>query len=457
MTGIGLFLLMTLTLVANVTTPAALAASGAPSPSPKPATPIEHFLVVMQENHTFDNYFGTYPGADGIPAGTCMPVQPNNPANKDCIKPFHLVGGKSTDLDHSAQTSKLQYANGQMNGFVEALEERNQDGAMAMGYYNDEELPYYWNLADQYVLFDRFFSSTTDGSDANHMYWVAASPSNRQAEASPDGYGDLETIFDRLQASGVSWKFYVQNYDPKLTYRTVTQYPGNRASQVIWVPLLKIPRFIDDPKLSSHIVPLTEYFDDLHNGTLPAVSYIVPSGASEHPPSSLISGQRFVQSLINSLMQSSSWKSSAFMLAYDDWGGWYDHVKPPAVDQYGYGFRVPALLVSPYAKQGYIDNTTLDFTSMLKFIEQNWNVKPLTERDAKANNLLDAFDFTAPPRQAAFVSWDRHPTVTPEPRRGVLYAAYGGALGITGLIIASALLLPRRRRWFVRARTGSAT
>jgi phospholipase C len=455
MTSISLLLLMTLTLVANATAPATLAAPGATSSSPKAATPIEHFLVVMQENHTFDNYFGTYPGADGIPADTCMPVEPNNPANKDCVKPFHLVGGKSSDLDHSAQTSKLQYANGQMNGFVSALEERNQDGAMAMGYYNDEELPYYWNLADEYVLFDRFFSSSSDGSDSNHMFWVAAAPSDRKAEASPDGYGDLETIFDRLQASGVSWKFYVQNYDPKLTYRTVAQYPGNRASQVIWVPLLKIPRFIDDPTLSSHIVPLTEYFDDLHNGTLPAVSYIVPSGASEHPPSSLVSGQRFVQSLINSLMQSSSWDSSAFILAYDDWGGWYDHVKPPVVDQYGYGFRVPALLISPYAKRGYVDSTTLDFASMLKFIEQNWNLTPLTARDAKANNFLDAFDFTASPREPAFVSWDREPAVLPEPRRGVLYAAYGGALGLTGLIIATALLLPRRRRRL--ARTGSTT
>ena len=155
--------------------------------------------------------------------------------------------------------------------------------------------------------------------------------------------------------------------------------------------------------LSSHIVDLSQYFIDLQNGTLPAVSYIVPSGASEHPPSSLMSGQRFVKNIIQELMRSTSWDSSAFMLAYDDWGGWYDHVPPIPVDKYGYGPRVPALLISPYAKTGYIDHTVLDFTSMLKFIEQNWNIAPLAERDANANNLLSAFDFNQSPRLPIFL------------------------------------------------------
>ncbi len=420
--------------------------AAAPASASQTKTPIKHFISVMQENHTFDNYFGTYPGVDGIPANTCMPVDPFDPKNTQCIKPFHLAGGKSTDLDHSEAAYADQYDDGKMDGFVWALDQHRQDGSMTMGYYNDQELPYYWNLADQYTLFDRFFSSATDGSNSNHMFWVTASPMSTKEEHSPDGYGDLQTIFDRLQASGVSWKFYVQNYEPKLTYRTLDQFAGNRASQVIWVPLLKFPRFIDDPALSSHIVNLDEYYTDLQNGTLPAVSYIVPSGASEHPPSSLIAGQRFVQSLITALMQSKAWNSSALLLSYDDWGGWYDHVKPPVVDAYGDGFRVPALLVSPYAKQGYIDSTTLDFTSILKFIEDNWSVAPLTERDAKASNFLDAFDFSAPPREAAFISWDRNAVEQPAPRRPVLYAAYGGALGVAIIALGSALLFARRRR-----------
>jgi phospholipase C len=134
------------------------------------------------------------------------------------------------------------------------------------------------------------------------------------------------------------------------------------------------------------------------------------------------------------------------MWTYDDWGGWYDHVPPPAVDEWGYGFRAPALLVSPYAKPGYIDSTTLDFTSMLKFIEENWNVPPIAERDANANNFLDAFDFSAPPRDAAFVGWVRNPADRLEPNRSVLYLTYGGAISVTGGCVVLALFIARRRR-----------
>ena len=125
----------------------------------KPNTPIEHFVVLMQENHTFDNYFGTYPGADGIPEGVCMPVDPTDPANTECVEPCHIGDRPSEDLDHSLPTFKLQYNEGKLDGFVYALYKRNQNGAMAMAYYDDRELPFYWNLADEYVLFDKFFTS----------------------------------------------------------------------------------------------------------------------------------------------------------------------------------------------------------------------------------------------------------------------------------------------------------
>ena len=330
----------------------------------------------MQENHSFDNYFGTYPGADGIPAGTKMPIDPII-----LLQDMSLPGTSAIPLLRISATAQQsyrdQYNNGKMDGFVSALNKRNQDGKLAMGYYDDRDIPYYWNLADNYVLFDQFFSSAMDGSFSNHMYWVAGIPSVAPKGVNlSDVLANLPTIFDRLQAAGVSWKFYVQNYDPTITYRDIGT-SGNRASQVIWVPLLNFDRFIDDPTLSSHIVDLSQYFIDLDNGTLPAVSYIVPSGASEHPPSSLMSGQRFVKNILQELMRSTAWDSSAFMLAYDDWGGWYDHVTPIQVDKYGYGPRIPVLLISPYAKTGYIDHTVLDFTSMLKFIEQNWNIAPL--------------------------------------------------------------------------------
>src|ERR1043165_9933634 len=375
------------------------------SQSSKPNTPIEHFIVLMQENHTFDNYFGTYPGADGIPAGVCMPVDPFDKTNKDCVQPYHIGDRPIDDLDHSLGTFEAQYNDGKLDGFVYALNQRNQNGALTMGYYDGSDLPYYWNLADEYVLFDRFFSSDHGGSFANHMFWATAQGGGNRITT--NGYSDLTTIFDRLEERGISWKFYVQNYDPNITYRNASQISGNRSSQIIWVPLLNIDRFIDNPKLSSHIVDLNQYYVDLENGTLPAVAYIAPAGASEHPPGSIRSGQKFVKALIQALMRSDSWNSSAFLLLYDDWGGWYDHVKPPQVDKSGYGLRVPAILISPYARRGHIDSTVLDFTSVPKFIEENWNLKPLAERDAKANSFMKAFNFSQPPRAPFFIPFER--------------------------------------------------
>jgi phospholipase C len=394
-------------------------------------TPIEHFIVLMQENHSFDNYFGYYPGANGIPEGTCIPYDPFDPES-DCVEPFRLGDGlvENDDPDHSEETHWVQFNEGLMNGFVYALDRRAQDGRLAMGYYDEEELPYYWNIADEYVLFDNFFSSVHGGSFDNHMYWAAGRTLYTSDVATvQDVLATVPTIFDRLEEKGISWKFYVQNYEPELNYRSSHLYPMNRASQVIWVPLLSFDRFIDDPSLSSHIVNLDEYYDDLVNGTLPSVAFMVPSGPSEHPPSSVLSGQRFVRTLLQRLMQSPYWSSSAFMWTYDDWGGWYDHVVPPTVDDYGYGFRVPALLVSSYARHGHIDSTQLDYTSMLKFIEENWGLEPLADRDRQANNFLDAFDFSSPPRQAVFVTFERgegeHKV---QPRRDVIYIAYGAAL-----------------------------
>jgi phospholipase C len=423
-----------LVLVICVLVPTAHVRADVPAQEPKPSTPIEHFVVLMQENHTFDNYFGTYPEADGIPAGVCMPVDPFDQTHPECIEPFHIGDRPSEDLDHSLPTFTLQYNEGQLDGFVYALYKRNQNGALSMAYYDERELPYYWNLADEYVLFDKFFSSDHGGSFSNHIYWVAAEHGGNGVSA--DGYPDLVTIFDRLEEKGISWKFYVQNYDPNINYRTAHMILGNRASQVIWVPLLNIPRFLDDPELSSHIVDLSEYYTDLENGTLPAVAYIVPSGASEHPPSSVRSGQKFVKTLIQTLMRSDVWERSAFLLVYDDWGGWYDHVEPPQVDEHGYGFRVPAILVSPYAKRGHIDSTVLDFTSILKFIEDNWDLEPIAERDANANSLASAFDFSMAPREPVFIPFERvvHEERI-EPRRIVIYAAYGGALLLCVLLM----------------------
>ena len=173
------------------------------------------------------------------------------------------------------------------------------------------------------------------------------------------------------------------------------------------MPLLAYARYLDNPRLFSKIVNLDQYYEDAARGDLPAVSFIAPSGDSEHPPGSVQAGQNLVRSLVTQLMRSPLWNTSAFLWSYDDWGGWYDHVAPPQIDAHGYGFRVPALLVSPYARRGHVDHTTLDFTSALKFIERNWKVDPLAERDRNANTFLNAFDFTAPPRKPVLLDTER--------------------------------------------------
>jgi phospholipase C len=407
-----------------------------------PRTPIHHFVYLLQENHTFDNYFGTYGrGSSGIPKGVCMPINLGDP-KAGCIKPFRLGGRAVSDLGHNPIIYRGQFNNGRMNGFANIFRLQGVDPTEVMGYYDDRDIPYYWNLADNYVLFDHFFSSARDGSGANHMFWVGGYPAEPQNP--PKGGFTKPTIFDRLEKAGVSWKFYVSNYDPKINYRAHTT--GDRASQVVWVPLLGYARFIDDPKLASHIVPLTQYYKDLANGTLPAVSYIAPSGASEHPPGSVQSGERFVRTLINNLMASTSWSSSAFLLGYDDWGGWYDHVRPPRVDSFGYGFRVPALLISPYARHGRVDHTTLDFTSGLKFIEENWGLAPLTTRDAKAKSLTSAFDFGAPPREAQIIASTRDVVTPLRAKRSIIYPAYGIGAGLVVLLMGVALFRSRRSR-----------
>ncbi len=411
----------------------------------EPKTPIEHFVFLFQENHTFDNYFGTREGVDGIPEGTCMPRVAGT--TRPCVRPFHIGQRGVTDLAHTKAAFEQQLNGGAMDGFVEANSRDGRDGTITMGYYDDRDLPYYWNIADEYVIFDRFFASAFGGSVTNHMFAVAAHPgaTGKSEQIPEEGWGDLPTIFDRLDEAGVSWKFYIQNYDPTITYRTRDTAEVDRAAQVIWAPVLAYERYIDDPEFSSRIVDMEEYYKDAAEGNLPAVSYLVPSGASEHPPGSIQAGQNFVRSLINELKRSEHWESSAFFWTYDDWGGWYDHVIPPKVDEFGLGFRVPALLVSPYAKRGFVSSDTSDFTSILAFIESNWNLKPLTDRDARANDMMEAFDFNRPPRPPVFLNLERDVPEPDRPYTPPVYAAYTGALGLTAVLAALATVRSRKR------------
>jgi hypothetical protein len=364
---------------------AQLAVALALAAAPAPATPIEHFVVLMQENHSFDNYFGTFPGADGIPPGTCMPVGRDR---RPCVRPFHLGGRSTPDPAHDTGMHR-------MDGFVRAASRDSQSVERSvMGYYDGRDLPFYWNVAEEYVLFDRFFAASPSGSVANHRLWA----------------GD---VFRRLEARGITWRFYVQDHDPRL---------GRGSAQAVRVP-------VRDPR---HVVDLDEFYEDLERGRLPAVSYIAPAGASEHPPGRVSSGATLTRALITALARSSAWETSAFMWTYDEPGGWFDHVRPPR----GAGFRVPALLVSPYARRGYVDSTPLDTTSIPTFIKRNWRLGPGAGRPT----LGRAFDFSQVPREARIVSADRQRAQRRQTRIWVIYLGYGAALAVAVGLIAWARL-----------------
>jgi phospholipase C len=417
-----------------------LPAAASPVEDTPTTTPIKHVVWMMQDNHSFDNYFGTYPGADGIPSGVCQRVNLNRQSTKGCVRPFHIGDMPIEDLSQGPGVQRRQYNGGRMDGFVASYRRLGLDGTSAMGYYDGSDIPFHWNAADQYVLFDRFFASTKVGSREAYLYWVAGNaPTGQTPLRNNSGYETLPTIFDELAKRQIPAKFYVEDLDAAATRG---ESGVNRGSQLVKVPLLGMERFRDGGRLAGQVVDLSEYYRDLRNGTLPAVSYIVTTSSSENPPTDPSAGSRAVRKVTSELMKSSAWSTSALMWTYDGWGGWYDHVPPPRVDSRGYGFRVPALLVSPYAKKGVVNHTVLDYTAMLHFIEANWNIKPLSIRDRQSAGLASAFDFTAPPRPGALLPWTwpapqvRAAINSPAP---VIYAVYGVAAALALALVGLAV------------------
>ena len=409
------------------------------------ATPIKHFIFVMQASHTFDNYFGSYPGADGIPKNACQPLAlasagPRHP----CIKPFAMTGRPIATLATNPAITAQQYDNGRMDGFVAAYRARNLGGRLAMGYYSQRALPFYWAIAHKYLLFDHFFSASMAGAPTNLSYWIAAAPPPSSAVRPPlPGQARQLTIFDRLQAADVSWKLYVQGYEPAHMRRSAS---GARATgRTAGLPLLNYRRFTGSRPLNRHIVGLDQYYQDLADGTLPAVSFIIGSAADdERSARTILSGQQLVRSLVTQLMLSRYWAESAFLLSYDGSGGHYDHVKPPRAGSVTLGFRVPTLMVSAYAPAGHVDHAVFSYGSALRFIEQNWHLAPLTRWDASAASLISAFDFASPPRPAAILPpLASSAAVAPLPARsvpvGLIYLLYlSAAATVVALVIRAA-------------------
>jgi len=370
---------------------------------------INHVVWIMQENRTFDSYFGTFPGADGIPPRTCLPKLPGS---SDCVAPFHMPNLFATcDLPHEWEHAHAVYDNGRMDAFVWV-----EGTPYTMGYYDERDIPNYWEYARRFTLCDAFFSSQMGESLTNHLYSVAAQSGGmiggardveevEKIRADPGGFS-FAAMVDLLNTVKLTWKYYVQTSPPQPGEKMppdVSWYllhPDPKKFS-LWNPLPGFKSVREKSPGLENLEDLEEYYRALENGTLPQVCWIVPAyDDSEHPPEPPLQGMWHVTKIINALMKSPYWKDSVVFLTWDDYGGFYDHVPPPEADAFGFGLRVPAIVISPYAKQGYISHYVYDFTSVLKFLEKRYSLPHLTARDARANDLLDCFDFDRSPLPA---------------------------------------------------------
>ena len=440
-------------------------------PAKKPKVPvgihkIKHVIVIMQENRSFDQYFGTYPGADGIPRNSdgsfavCVP----NPATGGCEKPFHDSADLNSGGPHGQNDAVADVNAGRMDGFVARAENAKVKGCKTdptnpicsqrainpdvMGYHDGADIQNYWSYARNFVLQDHMFEPNASWSLPEHLFMVSEwsahctsrDPSScvnalQNPGAPPDQKGNprhIPPIYAwtdltyLLHKHHVGWRYYVYTGtepdcedDSAMICEAVRQ---GAKTPGIWNPLPFFTTVQDNNQLSN-ITSLHNYFIAAKRGTLPAVSWINPTGSvSEHPPGLVTAGQTYVTNLINAAMRGPQWKSTAIFLAWDDWGGFYDHVAPPVVDQNGYGLRVPGLVISPYARRGLIDHQTLSFDAYAKFIEDDFlhaaRLDPLTdgrpdprpdvrEKAGILGNLVKDFNFKQTPRRPLIL--DPHP------------------------------------------------
>jgi phospholipase C len=478
-----------------------------PAATPTGIHKIKHIIILMQENRSFDSYFGTYPGADGLPAvngqfSICVP----DPRTGGCLKPFHdssLVNGGGP---HGQGAAAADINGGLMDGFVRESEShggrgcggfagvcRSNASSDVMGYHDARELPNYWAYARNFVLDDHMFESDASWSLPSHLYLVSewsahctvpGDPSScvnndqlggfltSQITAAggrttrPDYYrcltqhpprlgghpragarrralrkaarlcqeqvvrqeAQIQRVTSRmhnyawtditylLHRRGVSWAYYIRpggQPDCSEGDANCGAIPLTPGTPNIWNPL---PSFTDvqQNQQEGNIQNVSAFLAAAHAGKLPAVSWVVPDQAhSDHPPANVHAGQSYATGLINAVMKGPDWSSSAIILTWDDWGGFYDHVVPPYVDQNGYGIRVPSLVISPYARRGFIDHQSLSFDALNRFIEDDFlggqRLDPRTDgrpdprpavRDAQTHlgNLAADFDFSQAPR-----------------------------------------------------------
>jgi phospholipase C len=371
---------------------------------------IEHVVVLMLENHSYDNFFGMLgrgrsetPRGDGFTlAADGYPTATNPYPNRHLLRAFRMP---TTCQPHGApsqewEQSHIQYAGGRNDGFV-----ISNSGPVAMGYWTRQDLPFTYDLATQFPIGDRWFSSALAQTDPNRRFLIAAtangmtddiggSPGNLVPDASL-GAPANGTIFERLTAAGISWADYCFSFP---TGATMELYPTN-----------------DGPFSATNVKPISQFYTDAAAGTLPSFSLLDPNydTQSQEDPQNIVLGESLLADVVHALGSSPAWRRTLLIVTYDEHGGYFDHVPPPpalapdsippqvqpgesSYDGFArYGFRVPAVLVGPYAKRNHVSHVVYDHTSILAFLERKWNLPAMTYRDANANDLTDFLDLNA--------------------------------------------------------------
>jgi phospholipase C len=425
---------------------------------------IRHVVVIMQENRSFDSFFGTYPGANGIPTVDGQPtVCVPNPQLHRCEHPHHDPNDVNGGGPHTDQDASADIDGGNMDGFIDRAQKglkscildvhnpncTNGTDPDVLGWHDAREIPNYWAYARDFVLQDAMFEPNASWSLPSHLFLVSewsAQCSQRDDAAScvnqveAPGFGPGQTapphgpnyawtdLTYLLHAHRVTWGYYVSpgaEPDCRDDAEECTRQQQAATLPGIWNPLPWFSTVRQDGEIGN-IRPTDQFIAAAKNGTLPAVSWVTPDqDHSDHPPASLKAGQAYVTQLVNDIAQGPDWDSTAIFLTWDDWGGFYDHVTPPTVDQNGYGLRVPALVISPYAKRGYIDHQTLSFDAYARLIEDDFldgtrldpqtDGRPDPRPDVRENapqlgDITQAFDFNQPPRSG--------PILDPNPAPG---------------------------------------
>lgn len=375
------------------------------SPSTAVSTsPITHIVIIDRENHSFDNLFGTFPGANGAKVGRISTGQ---------VVPLgHTPDHTLLDIGHAGDSAAVAVNGGRMNGF-DLLQGAYQNGKdIALSQYRQPDIPNYWNYAERFALDDNFFSTILGPSYPNHLVTIAASSNNtldnpmgqthhswgcdsgpysvvnaidpnsgRRYQIKP--CFDIPTLADTLGAAHVSWKYYA---------------PPAFSSGYIWSAFDSIRHVRFSNLWNTNVVNPESFLTDVRSGKLPAVSWLVNSEQlSEHPPYSMCVGENWTVQQINAVMQSPYWKSTVIVLTWDDFGGFFDHVAPPHHDYLRLGIRVPTLIISPYARPHTVDHHTLEFNSILKLVEETFHVPPLTSLDRRAASLSSSLNFAQQP------------------------------------------------------------